>query len=262
MARAVTPKVSVTKNYRMFHNVIENRDLELPKHRKLRLSMQEYGFLASFPIVCIRNKDANLEVRDGQHRLAIAETLDLPVYWIEETVDFDIAKVNSTQKPWSILDYATNFSKRGVKSYSDLIEFSEKHTIGLSLSACLLTGNTTFGNVSDQFYRGEFIITELHLAHSVAILYGEFIRADKRLKTSRLVEALLACGRVKGFDNDRLAANVTRCQSKLKPYSTRDAYLGMLEEVYNYHQPKLVPLKMHAIQAMRARNPTAKEAQE
>lgn len=259
MARALTPKVNVTSNYRLFHNVIENRDLELPKHRKLRLSMQEYGFLASFPIVCIRNAALQLEVRDGQHRLAIAETLGLPVYWIEETVDFDIAKVNSTQKPWTILDYAANFSKRGVKSYSDLIEFSEKHGIGISLSACLLTGSLTFGNFSDQFYRGDFRITELNLAHNVAILFSEFLRADKRLKSARLVEALVASARVNGFDSDRLAGNVSRCQSKLKPYSTRDAYLGMLEEVYNYHQPKLVPLKMNAIQAMRARNPVAAE---
>src|SRR5262245_22388251 len=98
--------IQTTRNYRLFErHEGENRPLNLKKHKKLIESMKRYGFLACFPLVCVRDPDGRLVVKDGQHRLAIAEMLALPVYWIEEAVDFDVAVINCTSKIWALKDY-------------------------------------------------------------------------------------------------------------------------------------------------------------
>lgn len=258
MARAAMPKINVTKNYRMFKLADDNRKLNLPKHRKLRQSMQENGFFPWMPVICVRDKGNNLVVRDGQHRLAFAETLGLEVYWVEVSESFDIAQFNGTAVVWNIRDYAETFAKNGKASYVALLEFSERHGIGVAISALLLGGTQTFANIAPAFYAGDFKIKEQHLAESVAEVYVTIVATDKRLKTQRLLEALVAAARVDGFNSRRLLKNLSGCNDKLKQYSTRDGFLEMLEDIYNFRQQTLVPLKINAIQAMRERNPALK----
>lgn len=56
-------KINQTTNYGLFAYTIVNRPLDLKKHRKLKASMQKYGFLASFPIVVV--KDSELSPAGG-----------------------------------------------------------------------------------------------------------------------------------------------------------------------------------------------------
>ncbi len=247
-------KIQVTKNYRLFKISEENRNLELARHKKLKLAMQEYGFLPSFPIVVFRSSTGELIVLDGQHRLAFAEMLGLPVYWTESAVEFDIAKINGTTKIWLIRDYAEKFAKQGMKPYEQLIEFADRHQMGISLSVCLLAGTVSFGNVSEAYLSGRFKIKDHERAELVATMYTAFILMDKRLANMRLAEALVATSRVTGFESKRLTASLEHCKEKLHPFSTRDGYLDMIQEIYNYRKSKLVPLKINAIQAMRERS--------
>ena len=91
----------------------------------------------------------------------------------------------------------------------------------------------------------------------MAIVYQQIAGMDSRLKNSRLVEALVAVHRVADFDSKRFSSNLHQCQEKLKPYSTRDGYLEMLEDIYNFRKKILYPLKNNALNVMRSRNPTA-----
>lgn len=254
MARAATPKINVTKNYRMFKLSDDNRPLNLAKHRRLQASMQENGFFPWMPVICVRGKAGSLEVRDGQHRLAIAETLGMEVYWVEVAQDFDIAQFNSTAVIWVVRDYAEKYAKNGKQAYVALLEFADRHGIGVSISAMLLGGTITFANIAKAFHAGDFKIKEQPLAETVAELYVAFFKADKRLKNQRLLEAIIASARVPLFNAKRLLKNMLACNDKLKQYASRDGYLDMLEEIYNYRQQVLVPLKIGAVQAMRDRN--------
>ena len=129
MAGTPNRKITATKNYRLFHRSDENRALNLKKHKKLYESMRLYGFLPSFPIVCYRDAKGNLVVKDGQHRLAIAEELGLPVYYVEESIDFDVAVVNCTPKGWTLVDYAQKFAANGVSSYQEHLDFADRFGI-------------------------------------------------------------------------------------------------------------------------------------
>jgi hypothetical protein len=247
-------KVNVTRNYRMFARSEDNRALVPHKHKRLLESMRLYGFLPEFPIVCCRDANKHLIVKDGQHRLSIAETLGLPVYWIEESAAWDVAIVNSTQKGWVPRDYAERYARAGNADYLEGLDFMDANRLPIGLSFALLAGTTTFANIQAAFLRGEFRVKDRKWAASVAAIYRPFHAASKACRNARFIEACMAVCRVKEFEPDRLLHGLNRCREKLVAFSTRDAYLEMLEEIYNFGKRQLYPLKIAALTAMRERN--------
>lgn len=247
--------IQSTANYRLFERSSENRKTDLKKHKKLLESMKVYGFLACFPIVVRRDySTGKYIVKEGQHRLVIAEQLGLEVWFVEEEIDFDIAVINCTARVWVLRDYAEKFAANGLMDYREAIDFSERHSLPLGTSISLLAGTTSFSNCSSQFVDGEFKVKDQKWANDVAAIYSPLILMSPALKSVRLVEACMAVCRVPGFDARRLLSCAKRCREKLIPYSTKDAYLDMLEEIYNFGHNKLVGLKSAAIMAMRERN--------
>src|SRR5262245_51957840 len=102
--------------------------------------MKKYGFLEVFPIVVYRNGSDHFVVKDGQHRLAVAESLGLTVYYVEDDTDFDVAKVNEATKIWVLRDYAQKFAANGVKPYQEGLEFAERHGLPIGTAFSLLSG--------------------------------------------------------------------------------------------------------------------------
>jgi len=250
----MTPKLQVTKDYRLFERCSDNRPLNESKHKRLRKSMEEYGFLPAWPIACVRNGDKHLVVRDGQHRLAFAETLGLPVYFVVVDAAFDISKINNTQVIWSVRNHAEMYAAQGKKVYQEGLEFADRHGIPIGTAFCLLAGTTSFGNLYHAFKDGTIRIKDRDWAELVGAIYSHLVAAAPRVRNARLIEACMAVARVPDFDVQRLLSGIDRCREKLVPYSTKDAYLEMLEEVYNFGRKHLVGLKIAAIQAMRDRN--------
>jgi hypothetical protein len=256
-------KIQTTKDYRMFERHSgENRPLDIKKHKKLMDSMKLYGFLPCFPIVVVRNSKGHLIVKDGQHRLLIAETLKLPVHWIEETIDFDVAIVNSTARVWQLRDYAQKHAANGLKAYSEGLTFAEAHSLPLGISFALLAGTTNFANCEQAFTDGSWKVKDRSWADAVAGIYGPLVVMASQMRNARLIEACMAVCRVPGFDASRLLNGAERCREKLVAYSTRDAYLDMMEELYNYGRKQLVGLKSAAVMAMRERSAIGKKKAE
>jgi hypothetical protein len=249
-----TTKIQTTKNYRMFTRSEDNRPTDPKAHKKLLESMKEYGFLQCFPIVCFRDAAGNLIVKEGQHRLLFAETLGLPVYWVEEAVDFDIAKINCTPKTWRIQDYAKTFAKQGKQAYQEGMDFAEAHKLPIGQAFALLAGTTSYGNVQDEFIAGKFKVKDRTWADAVAGIFAPMVRMRPEVNNARFLEACMAVCRVPEFDAKRMLHNAERCRDKLVSYSTRDAYLDMMESVYNFGRVKLFGLKVAAQIVMRERN--------
>lgn len=244
-------KVNMTTNYDMFH-VCENRPINEARHKKLRLSMQQYGFLKGFPIVCVRDGKGRLVVKDGQHRLAFARLLRLPVWWIEEDVDFDIATINSTSRIWVLRDYADRFAQAGNKNYAEGIDFAATHKIPLGTAFAMLAGTISFGNIEGAFTAGDFKVKERGWAEMVAATYGPLTESAPGSKSQIMLLACMAVCRVPDFDPKRLAVGAQSNPGLLKPFAQRDEYLTVFEELYNHKRnaKNRVPLKFMAIQAM------------
>lgn len=261
-ARLAGRKISATRDYRLFHRSAENRVVNVKKHKALERSMKRYGFLSCFPIVCYRDGNKKLVVKDGQHRLAIAETLGLPVFWVEQDSDFDVAVVNSTAKVWVMRDYAEKFSASGIQDYEEGLRFLDTHKLPVGITFALLSGCTNFSNIEQPFKNGLFKIKDRSWADAVASLYGPLTAMSSDCRNARFLEACMAVCRVKTFDVDRLLGGAARCRDKLVSYSTRDAYLVMLEEIYNFGRKALIGLKADAMNAMKDRNPRHRQKQE
>lgn len=253
MTRQQKPKLQVTKDYRMFRRSEDNRPVDLKQHKKLYRSMEKYGFLPSFPLSVVQNCTAKI-VKDGQHRLTIAEELGLAVYYVVEPNDFDIAEVNGTQKVWTLRDYAEKYAANEVASYQELLEFIDLHGISIGTSVGLLAGTVSWGNVKDAFHDGRFEVKDRQWADAVASIYNRLIALSTEIKNARCLEACMWVCRVDDFDGARLVSGGKKCRDKLVSYSTRDAYLSMLDEIYNHGRSKKVPLKFQAEEAMRSRN--------
>lgn len=252
-------KISATKNYRLFtRHSNENRPLDAPRHKRLLESMKRYGFLQCFPIVCFRDKNGNLVVKDGQHRLSFAETLGIPVYWVEEDVDFDVAVVNCTAKIWVLRDYARKHAANGIRDYQEGIDFADQHGLPIGTAFALLAGTISFNNCQEHFVDGTFKVKDQSWADAVAGIYGPLVALSPVLKNARFIEACMAACRVPTFEPKRLVSNAERCREKLVSFSTRDAYLDMVEQVYNFGRKQLLGLKALATMAMRERNIVAK----
>ena len=251
---STTRKIQSTKNYRMFTRCQENRPTKPKDHKRLERSMRKYGFLQSFPIVVHRNGDKHLIVKDGQHRLQFAETLGLPVYFVEEPVDFDVSEINCTSQIWKLRDFAQTFAAKGLRPYEEGLAFADEYKLPIGTAFALLSGVVTFGHCHAAFTGGTFVIKDRRWADSVAALYSGLNALSPVLKNARLLEACMAVCRVKDFDNGRLLSCAERCREKLVAYSTKEAYLQMLDEIYNFGKQKRVALRFEAEQAMKKRS--------
>lgn len=256
--RTAQRKIYVTRDYRLFERSAENRIVDLARHKRLRDSMRKNGWIPSMPMSCLRNGNNRLIVKDGQHRLAIAEELSIPVYWADCEVDFCISEINTTSVTWKPRDHAEKHAANGLKAYQEGLDFADQHKLSIGIAFALLSGTTSFGNIDDAFFRGTFRVKDRAWADRVGMLYSRMCGLNGAIRNMRFTEACMAVCRLKEFDPERMISCAERCREKLVSYSTREAYLDLLEEVYNFGRKSLVPLKMPAIEAMRKRSAVEK----
>jgi hypothetical protein len=250
-----TQAIMTTKNYRMFCVSEENRPLDLSRRKALRDSMKSYGFLKSFPLSCYRDRNKKLVVKDGQNRLGIAEELGLPVHYFIEDVDYDIATVNNAQQKWTLNDYAMKWAAQGKEHYATLLAFIELHSMPIGLGTSLLCGYSHLnGCLMKKFKDGGFEVLDYEFADRVAAVYLQLVRVAKEIKSRNCLAAVIAAMRVPGFDCKRLVDGAKKRPEKLKPYATRDSYLEMIEDIYNFNRTKLIAVKMPALQILRERD--------
>lgn len=247
-------KINATKDYGLFVRSRDNRPTDVNRRKKLVTSMKMYGWLPCFPMVCVRNGNKALVVKDGQHRLEIAEGMNLTVYWVEHDNDFDVAVTAAGQKPWIPRDYAQCYDAKGHKSYHEGLQFSEQYSLPIGVAFALLAGHTSYSNIEVDFVSGRFKVKDREWADAVAELYSQITELASSLKTANFIGACMAVCRTKAFSPKRLIEGAKRCRDKLVPYSTRDAYLDLMETLYNYGRQSLSPLKIDAVNAMRERN--------
>jgi len=255
------PKIRATKDYRLFHRTVLNRPLNLHGRTDLRRSMEEHGFHPWSPIVCYRDAHGNLQILDGQHRLGFAEKLGIAVFWIEVELSEDcnvvqmVTEINRTSRAWPPSDYARVFAEQGITAYTKGLQFAERHGLAVGTAFALLADKPSFSGIRASFQSGAFAIKDWEFADRVAAMYTRILGMNAKLKNTRFVEACIGVCRVEGFDARRLLRNAERCRDKLAPYSTREAYLDMLESIYNDRaRGNLFSLKIEALKAMRNGN--------
>lgn len=253
------PTIRTTTDYTLFVSHENNRQLRIRKHKKLGESIKKYGVLPYWPVVVRRTSHGKLWVLDGQHRVWFAMDRGLPVYYVIADEDFSIAEINNTQKPWVLLDYVEMYTAQGKQDYREAVDFSVRHKLCLSRAMAMLAGTTSLGNIKDAIEAGDYRITDRDFAERVAATYCPIIGMDKSLKKDSFLDACMACCRVTDFDPHRFVDGASKCRNRLVNYGDRDAFLQMMEDIYNFKKRSLFALRIKAIEAMRSRNVLAKK---
>lgn len=248
------PRLRATKDYSLFVHSAENRPINIEKRKLLRRLMQEHGFLPEHPIIVRKTARGKLEIKDGQHRFAIAQELGLTVWFVISDSEVSTADLNDSIVRWTSWDFATCYANQGKADYAELIEFSKQYSIPLQLSAALLADTISGTNVWKAFKSGTYEIKSRQRALLIATLFAHLIKINSKCKNIRLVEAIYALSLVPGFNATRMMDGASRCRNDLQPFATREGYLNCLEAIYNYGRRGAdIPLKIPAENAMRER---------
>lgn len=247
--------IKTTTNYDMFSMMEQNRDVDLNNRKTKNLvdSMIEYGWLSAFPLMAKKERN-RLVVIDGQHRLQISREYGIPVKYVVETQNIDVARLNDTAKSWTPIDFAKKWTKAGKEDYIELLEFFYANPISLTMCAAILANTTHFSNCSDKFYQGTYRIKNRKAAYGIAECYSALVGCSAQLKKNGSIKALWACYHVDHFDPKRLIEGATKRAASIKGRPNTEGYLELFEELYNFGRKTQHPLRFDAQQAMKSRS--------
>lgn len=254
MKKSQTGKMHATKNYSLFRRVEANRavDLDTKARRNLRRSMETYGFLRWYPLSCVR-RNGHLVIRDGQHRLETAKELGIAVWYVVEDAEPDIAEINNTQVVWKLKDYAHKFSQAGNKHYQEAMDFAEAHGMAIGVAAQILAGGVGNACSAPSFKAGLFVVKDRSIADRVVRIYHAIHDINADVRGCNVIAAICAVCQIKGIADDRLIKGAKRYPEALKKYGSRDGYLDMLEQIYNYGRSHKDPIKIAAENVIQSR---------
>ncbi len=139
-----------------------------------------------------------------------------------------------------------------------MIDFSERYGIAVATSFAINADTIYAGNISDKLYSGEYKITNGARGIRIGEMFLAIWTNAKSLKDNLLVNALYACTFVESFEDQRLIEAAQKRPHLFSKQPTRDAYLQLIEEVYNFGRKVRVAVKFEADEIMRKRGEVAK----
>jgi len=227
-------KIHESKEYGRFTLTLDNRAIVEGRVKKMIPSMKHYGWLDSHPML-VRKVGDKYEILDGQGRFHAAKTLGIPVKYVVTDKEISIPEINGPQSPWSITDYVGSYAQQGNPEYHYLLDFSRRHKLPISISASILKGCVASGGQhSDSVRSGEFKASNTEFAEKVAVIVRELRAIHHCGATTNCVIAVSRVMQVGEINLTRLCDAIRKHQALVRPNTTADGYVAMLEEIYNH----------------------------
>jgi hypothetical protein len=247
-------KILETNNYSLFVLSPFNRDVK--KTRWLRESLLEYGYLDAYPLDVRRIPNGKLEIRDGHHRFTVAQGLGIPVKYVESKDGATIQDLVKTIVPWNVWDTLTGHVRTGKAAYVKLYNYHKETGIPISSCISLLTGNSaaSSSNHLQHFKEGTYSLGDLTQAKIV----GEIIihcqaHGVPFARNNYFVQAVSKISFAEGFDQKVMLNKIATFPEFMTKQPSKQAYVKMLDEVYNRKSQKKIPLEFQANEAARER---------
>ena len=144
-----------TTEYDIFKYHPLNRKVSERHVQNLIRSIKKNNYLGVMPIVV----DSDLQVLDGQYRLAAARNLKIPIHYIivpKNKIGDDFFLTSKISKNYSLLDAIDFYTKKeGYEDYKIFKEFLDELKISPG-SLCSLIGNSIGGSSTTIFKEGRF----------------------------------------------------------------------------------------------------------
>lgn len=150
-----TSHVYRTSKYDWFKISSKNRPVDKTHVNKLIKAIQKNNLLESRPITV----SDDLTVIDGQHRLAAAKKLNIPIYYQITNLGIqDAPAINCSQKNWDSKDYMHSFSEMGNDNYTRVIEISKETHFSPNAIIKIISNMVGCGRSYKVFRDGKFEI--------------------------------------------------------------------------------------------------------
>jgi hypothetical protein len=239
-------KVYMTTNYKAFKLMEGNRDLNKKKIQRIIKEIQGGNDVLDESPILVTDVKGSLEVKDGQHRLKVAEHLKRPVHYIIKKQDMSIlnvARVNSNTEKWSARAFINAYSKSGKEDYKKLGAFHSKYGIAIGTCLALLAfgDQRVPGGGNDRlvqdFQNGLFQIKKYKEAVLVAELCKSF-ETFPHWNSRGFIQAIMRIIAHNQCDFEKLKKKFLRDPGKLVMQNNWKGYADNLQRIYNLDNSK------------------------
>lgn len=250
-------KLLCTTEYGMFTVHEFNRDVK--KIGPLLASMKRHGFIPAYPLHCQRNcRPDNLIVKAGHHRLEVAKTLGLPVYYVVSDDEASITELESATNTWKMLDYVSSYARQGKDAYVELLRWANNTGISIGHCASMLAGEqASSSNKNTELKAGTYKVTST--GRELMGKVGSIVQVASKsniafARKSAFVNALSMVCLMEDFDHDRLMQKISQSPHLIQDCPTTDMFLSEIESAYNNRLSEKVPVAFLAKTAAKSRS--------
>jgi hypothetical protein len=233
-------QIQKTTDYQIFKKMDGNRHLELYHLKKLSAAIQKDNQLNVHPIIV--NKD--FYVIDGQHRLEVAKSLGLEIFYIQsDTVtDLHVIDGNVNQKSFEVENYIDYFAiKERNPVYIELKGMLKSTGLKPKSLLTLILGVVS-PNILGFLKTGKFQFPDKEDPKKIMDFYFDFIAyvKDKRLKpismftNHNFTRSLRWLYNTTGFEAAIFFKKLDLRWFDLKPQRTAEDWYSLLINIYNF----------------------------
>lgn len=230
---------------RKVNTVYETEDLSIFKFTKFNrnvgfrremLEQAKQGFLA--PVVV----NENMIVIDGQNRVYHAKLAEAPItYIVIPGLDQDdIVRMNTTQKPWSLLNYIESYANQGLNQYITLLQLINERYIGITELISISRDRTFSGRwQSRDVKEGNFEFYNFKELLNFLEYYKKFKLETGVKNQSNLALAVYEMYRIKNFDKQRLIDKINHLDFSKDINEKNYKFVGLLTELIDVYNHKI-----------------------
>lgn len=179
---------------------------------------------------------------DGQHRLALAERLRMPIKYIVENATLeDVIAENTGRRNWTLTNYLDAYIERGNKSYIIIKDFCTKYNLPLNAALKLLgKKNIHIRLYNDTFKSGTFELGDILVANRIGRYIQDYrIFLDENIiRSSPFCQSVRYIYEVLDIDHSRIVKHLQSMNVNYIASTSIAGHLLQLERIYNYHKSR------------------------
>ncbi len=233
-------QIQSTKDYSIFRKMEGNRHIDRYHLKKLMAAIEKDNQLRVHPIIV--NKE--FFVIDGQHRLEVAKSLGLEIFYIqsESVSDLHVIDGNVNQKSFEVENYIDYFAiKEKNPVYIELKRMLKSTSLKPKALLTLILGTVSI-NILDLLKTGKFQFSTKEDPKNILNFYDDFLAyvKDKRLKplsiftNHNFTRALRWLYNTNGFESLVFFKKLDLRWFDLKPQRAAEDWYTLLINIYNF----------------------------
>jgi len=233
-------QIQSTKDYGIFKYIVSNREINQPHVNRLVKSIKNNNLLHLNPVIV----NLNMEVIDGQHRIAAAELLGIEIYYqVDESVSKkDLSDLNSVKKNWSTMDYINYWTIEKASGFDELSRFLSVYP-NLPPSTALMLLSSDGSRDIRSLKSGSIDVSNMEEATKIAEIVKKFRNIIDFAYDRNFILSINKVVKTGKYDQEVMNKRLEGQSRSLVKCATVKQYIDLLEEIYNKNSHNKVSFK-------------------